>query len=236
MSVQANDWSFKLAMQPGLRAVRSLWRPMLLIQSLAIVLVVVYYRSPGFQEIASRLQEWKIAGGLLFAFAAGAIAGGIIPAAAKAVTRSCPDTPAKQLKDALWNGLIFGLVGVFVDVFYQFQGQLFGTGTDPLTLAKKTAVDMGLFSPFFAIPFEVATLRWPQVRFRVSELFRVFNWTFYRETVIPALLPCWAFWIPVLFCVYAMPMNLQFCFAILAEAAWSIIVVSVATENDQTSG
>jgi hypothetical protein len=59
-------------------------------------------------------------------------------------------------------------------------------------------------------------------------LLRNFGASAYRDRVFPALIPCWVFWIPVLFCVYAFPPNLQLPFAFLAEAAWSMIVVFVS--------
>jgi hypothetical protein len=127
--------------------------------------------------------------------------------------------------------LIFGIVGVLVDLFYQGQAWAFGTGNDPLTLLKKTFMDMGVVAPLFFIPFELSAFRWPQNRYRLSALFQDFGLRSYRKNVLPTMLPCWGFWIPVLFCVYAMPSDLQFCFSQFAEAAWSIIVVFVATRH-----
>lgn len=216
------------ALRPGLRAVANQWKPFLFIQALAVVCVLAYYQSQPFQRAADILQGWKVAGGLPFAFFAGAVAGGLVPELAKMATRTAEGHGWSRWGRVFWTALVFGLVGVFVDAFYKVQALIFGTGIDPLTLAYKTAFDMLCFSPFFCIPFEVVALQWPERRFRVAEFFRVFGWSAYRENVLPALIPCWAFWIPVLVCVYAMPLNLQFVFAIFAEAAWSLIVVFVA--------
>lgn len=225
----ASKPSLSDAFRPGIRAVVSHWKPFLFIQVVAVGCVLAYYKSQSFREASDVLQGWKVSGGLLFAFIAGAVAGGFVPEAARIATGTVEGQGWDRWRKVFWTAFVFGLVGVYVDVFYRIQAMLFGTGIDAATLAYKTAFDMFCFAPLFCIPFEVASLQWPQKGYRVVEFIRGFSWSTYRENVLPALIPCWAFWIPVLVCVYAMPMNLQFVFAILAEAAWSIIVVFVAT-------
>ncbi len=168
----------------------------------------------------------------MFAFMAGAIAGGIVPEIARMATGTVEGQGWSRWQKVAWTSLVFGLVGIFVDLFYKGQAALFGNGIDAATLICKTAFDMFVFAPLFCIPFEVASLQWPQKGWKLSEFFRGFGVTTYRDSVLPVMLPCWAFWIPVLVCVYAMPLNLQFVFAIFAEAAWSIIVVYVATRSE----
>lgn len=225
----AGNWTLSDAIKPGIRAVSTHWKPFLLIQVVALLCVVAYYQSEGFSRIAGVLQDWKVAGGLAFAFAAGAIAGGFVPELARMATNSVEGQGWERWHKVLWTSLVFGLVGVFVDLFYKGQALIFGNGIDPLTLSYKTAFDMFIFAPLFCIPFEVASLQWPQKGYQPIEFVKGFSWATFRDSVLPVLIPCWAFWIPVLLCVYAMPQNLQFVFAILAEAAWSIIVVCVAT-------
>lgn len=223
-------WSLSDAFKPGLRAVANHWKPFLLIQLAAVGCVIAYYNSQRFQLVADVLQDWKVSGGIPLAFLAGALAGGFLPEVARILTRTAEGRGWKRWQKVLWTALVFGLVGVFVDLFYKLQAMIFGNGIDPATLAYKTAFDMFCFAPLFCIPFEVVSLQWPQKGYRLDALARGMDWPTYRENVLPALLPCWAFWIPVLVCVYTMPLNLQFVFAILAEAAWSIIVVFVAAD------
>jgi len=226
-----SKWTIQDAMKPGISAVVSHWKPFLLIQAMALLCVVAYYKSQAFANVAGVLQDWKVAGGLTFAFLAGALAGGLVPEMARMATGMVEGSGWQRWHQVLWTSLVFGVVGVFIDLFYKLQALLFGTGIDPATLAYKTAFDMFVFAAFFCIPFEVASLQWPQKGYRPIEFIKGFGAATYRDNVLPVLLPCWAFWIPVLACVYAMPMNLQFVFAIFAEAAWSIIVVYVATRS-----
>ncbi len=204
---------------------------MIAIQIAAVVLVVTYYRSPDVQAVATQIAVWKVAGGVVFSFLGGAVAGGVIPELAKLVMRRIKRLDRSWLLSALYNAFVYGIVGVQVDLFYRVQAQIFGSGTDPQTLIVKTLVDMGLFSPLLCIPTATLLYAWKRRSFRFHGWRRAFTRKFYATQIWPTLLPCWAFWIPVLLCVYAMPMNLQFCFAILAEAAWSMVFVFMVSKN-----
>ncbi len=231
MSVPPRPWTIRDAVNPGVAAIRSSWRPFILIQVTAIALVFIYYQSRPLQVVSEKLAAIKESGGLWFAFISCAIACGILPEIAKALTGTLPKLDKWWIIGVVHTSVVFGAVGIFVDLFYQFQGVLFGTGVDPLTLTQKTLFDMGVFAPLFCIPFEVATLEWGHHRYRMKALWGNMTPLAYRDRVLPVLLPCWAFWIPVLLCVYSLPPNLQFPFAMLAEAAWSIIVVFVTKRN-----
>lgn len=222
--------ALKRAFAPGALAVRSLAGPLIVIQVAAVLLVVGYYRSADLQAAAEKLAAVKVAGGLLFSFLAGALAGGAIPELAKLAMRRIPRFDRPWLASAAYTGLVFGIVGVQVDLFYQLQTIVFGSGNDARTLIVKTAVDMGVFTTLLSIPTAVLLFAWKRRRFRFAGWGSAFTRRFYRTEIWPALLPCWAFWIPVLICVYAMPSNLQFCFAILAEAAWSMVFVFLVTK------
>ena len=204
--------------------------PLVVIQVAAAVLVIAYYRSAGFQESASHLAAFKLAGGLLFAFVAGAIAGGVIPEIARAMMRRIPKFDRTWLQTAGYNAFVYGIIGAQVDVFYQFQALTFGGGNDAKTLIVKTAVDMAIFTPVLSIPTAVLLYAWKRRGFRIHGWKGAFTRKFYAKEVWPTLVPCWAFWIPVLLCVYAMPSDLQYCFAVLAEAAWSMVFVVMVTK------
>jgi hypothetical protein len=47
----------------------------------------------------------------------------------------------------------------------------------------------------------------------------------------PLMVTCWAFWIPVLACVYSMPKDMQFVLFICANAAWSLLLVTMGTSK-----
>jgi hypothetical protein len=129
--------------------------------------------------------------------------------------------------------MAYGIIGVQVDLWYRVQTFLFGEGRDLGTLLVKTAVDQAVFSTLLAIPTAVFLFAWRREGLKAAlEVWTPKGW---MKRVFPAMIPCWALWIPVLFCCYAMPTDLQFFFAMLAEAAWSVIFVFMMTD-DQAHG
>src|SRR5205807_2078722 len=122
----------------------------------------------------------------------------------------------------LFTGFIYAVVAVEVDYFYRFQASLFGSGNDWPTLLKKDVVDMAIFTPILSIPSAVILFEWRNAGFSWKNLATRLRSDFYRTKIFPALIPCWAFWIPMLLCVYAMPSNLQFPLAQLPEASWAV--------------
>ncbi len=221
----APESALRRAIAPGFKAVRSQAGPLVVIQIAAVILVVTYYRSPNFQTTAAQLAAWKVAGGILFSFAGGAVAGGVIPEIAKLLMGRIKRFDRAWLASAGYNAFVYGVVGVEVDLFYRLQASWFGADNDPKTLVVKTLVDMALFSPLLCIPTATLLYVWKRREFRFRGWRAVFTRWFYAKEIWPTLIPCWMFWIPVLLCVYAMPVNLQFCFALLAEAAWSMVFV-----------
>lgn len=227
------SWTWKRAIQPGIRAAKEHWRPLSLIQVAAIGGVFLYYSSLPVREWGASVAELKSRSGLLFAASAGFIAGAILPEIAKALTGRLRGPFRKWLADTAYNGLAYAILAVWVDLFYQLQARIFGPGNDILTLVWKTLFDMGVFATVLAVPFMVGFYHWRKTGFRLREFKGLFTWRAYRDRVLPALIPNWAFWIPVVVCVYAMPVGLQFPFTVLAEAAWSIMFVYIATtEHD----
>lgn len=197
------------------------------------MLVLAYFNVEGVRRAADILGEWKIAGGLLFAFCAGATAGGLIAEVAKAVTGKIHKFDPRWLKMALFTALTYGVVGVLVDLFFMLQSKMFGNGTDFQTLTLKTSVDMLVFSTVLSIPFATIMMTYAKHGFSAKELAAELKSGFYRRRVIPGLLPCWAFWTPVLICTYSLPLVLQLPFSQLAEAAWSVLFVAIATSPDE---
>lgn len=231
-STEAN-WTLRGALHPGVMAVRSHWQAFLLIQLAALGLVIAYYNSQALRTLAAEAAKTKVRGGLPFAFIVGFLACSLIPEIAKLATGKLGLFNRPWLGKVAFTGLVYGIVAVQVDLFYQFLARWIGSGTDPRTFLLKTLVDMALFSTIVSIPTAVLLFEWYKRGFAAKTLMGELSFRFYRDKVLPALLPCWAFWTPVLFCSYSMPVNLQFCFTMVAEAAWSLLFVFIATtEHD----
>lgn len=220
------------ALAPGLQALRTHWPPIVLIHFSAATMVILYYRLEWLQQAAKGVEAWKGAGGSWFAFASGAFAGGLLPEVAKILTGRIRRVTRPWVSIVLWTALVYGTIAVTVDFLYTGLGVMFGTDISLATLTKKIAVDMFLYSPTVGIPLAIVMFDAYRAGFREDRMRRIFCRTWYRDRVLPGLVPAWFYWMPLLFCVYALPPRLQFPFAMLAEAAWSILFVIIATRDD----
>lgn len=227
------SFNLKEAVQNSVDSVKAQWQPCLAIQIAAVILVICYYQLPAFRQSFHVISDWKVAGGLWFAFFAGAIAGGIIPELAKLVSFKLKKFDRKWFLDTAFNTFVYGIVGLQVYLFYMLQTMWFGDGNDFKTLAIKTFIDMAFFSTIISIPTAVTLFEWKRLKFNFSELRQELGQGYYLRKIVPALLPCWAFWTPILFCIYAFPTDLQYPISTLAEAAWSILFVFMATKHER---
>jgi hypothetical protein len=231
-SLPSSGFSLRRAIQPGVLAVKRNWAPFLAIQLAMFGLVASYYNLEAVRNIAEVVAQWKVAGGLLFSFIVGAFAGGLIPECAKLLTGRLRSLNAKWAKDSMFNALVYGVVGAQVDLFYRLQSFMWGDSTAIPMLLWKTFIDMAFFSTLVSMPTAVLLFEWRKAGFKISQTIRQPFGEFYLQKVVPTVLPAWAFWTPVLLGVYAMPLNLQLPLSMLAEAAWSIVFVFIATMPD----
>jgi len=214
-------------------AVVANWRPFLLVQLVAVALVAAYYLVPGAAGATAALAAFKVRGGYLFSGLGMAITGGLLPEVAKRVTRM----PSKKLGigDLLFQMAVFAFLGVSIDALYRWLGHLFGLGVTPQIVAEKVFFDQLFFAPFVSISFSTTVFLWRDAGFDAAKTKQEFhngNWLI-RYTSL--LVMCWAFWFPVLACVYAMPPNLQFCLGLCAQTAWGLLLLWMSAPSTQES-
>jgi hypothetical protein len=223
----------------GLSALRRFWRPFLLIQGTALGVGLAYHFSEPVRALCAALARWKIAGGIPLTMVTGAVAGGLIPELAKAVAQPGsgrhPSRHPRRVAEVLFNTAFFGINGVVVDGLYRGEARLFGDDAHLVTVLSKTAFDQFVFTPLWSAVIAVVFL------FRQ----RGFSWRatrpalrtgFYRARVLPLLVPNFCFWIPIVSIVYALPSALQFLMFAFALAAWSLIMVFIASSDDAPAG
>lgn len=195
------------------------------IQSAAAILVVLYFNIESVREASAWIGESKTKSGLLGAFVAGFIAGGCVPELAKWATGKLKSWGRKDWGRLVWAGFVYGIVGILVDILYRLQAIWFGHGNDLGTVAIKVAVDMTAFTLLISFPVAASLFAWWREGFRMSFWREAFSWRFYRDEILSKVPLGWSFWIPILALTYALPLPLQFPFAMLAEAAWSVLFV-----------
>lgn len=209
---------------PGIRAVRKNIWPIMVVQVGVIALVVSYFNLPQVAQFAQQIGVQKTKSGLLGVLLSGAIAGGLLPELAKFLVGKGARTK-HDWTTAAFTAIVYAITAVQVDYFYSGLAVVFGTKADFATVAIKTAVDMLIATPFVFIPFCVTMFEFWALGGSFSKLKASIADKYYSRRVAPTLVMAWAYWTPVLCGVYALPSALQFPLAMLAEAAFSMIVV-----------
>lgn len=223
---------FQRSFGPGLQAVRDHVKPFLAIQVCVVLAVVAYYQVPSFAEFAGTLAGIKTSGGLPFSFFTTIIAGAVLPEVFKAVTKDGRRLPWPEF---LYMCLVFGGNGIIVDLFYQFQGYLFGTENTFRVVALKVFFDQAFASWIMFMPYFMLMVLWRRSGFKFGVMRQgLREQPLYRQ-MWPMLVVGWAFWIPALCGIYAMPAKLQFVLFLFVEAAWALIIVHVAKSTDKNA-
>jgi hypothetical protein len=202
------------------------WRPFLLIQTAAVVLVAAYYLLPGAANATQWLADIKVRGGLLFAAVATALAGGALPELAKRLTKS--GNRGLKASDVAFQLAFFGFLGITIDLLYRGLAVLFGAAATPAIVFKKVLFDQFVYSPFISMILGTTLFLWKDAGFSAKQTAAAFHDGTWASRYISLLLLCWAFWIPMLACVYAMPTNLQFILFLCADGAWGLLLLSIS--------
>jgi hypothetical protein len=211
----------------GAAALRRFWRPFILIQAAAALLAIAYRMSEPFRAACAVAAAWKRSGGLPFAAATGALAGGILPELAKLAADRDRAPMSGRGGEILFNTAFFAFNGVVIDLLYRGEAVLFGGDARALTVVEKVAFDQFVFNPVWGVLIVLLFL-WRQRRFSLAATLSVLRRGFYRARVVPLLIPSWLFWIPMVSIIYALPVPLQFLLFVPALGAWSLIMVFIA--------
>ncbi len=213
--------------QPGITAVKENWRPFLLIQASALVVLALFYTVPSVRVGAEWLAHAKQSGGLVLAAVTTIVASVGLPELAKKLVGGRP-SPRSEVVFLIG---FFGMVGVIVDVLYMQLGHIFGTEVSLYNVLRKLAFDQGIFCVALSIPLTTAMFAWKEGRFNVGNTVKLLSHGGFAVRYWPVLITCWAFWIPVLSAVYSMPPDLQFWLYLFTQAAWSLLLVGISARQ-----
>ena len=219
----------------GVGALRRFWRPFLLIQAAAVALGLAYRFSDPVRAVCATLARWKTGGGLPFTMITGALAGGILPELAKALVDRTGERRPGRTAEVLFNTAFFAVNGVVIDGLYRGEARLFGDDALVATITAKTAFDQFVFTPLWSSVI-AALFLWRRRGFSWPATRPALRAGFFRARVLPLLLPNFAFWIPIVSVVYALPAALQFLMFAFALAAWSLIMVFITGQDPDADG
>lgn len=221
----ASKVGFTEHFKPGIKSVKAMWPPMLLIQAALIAAVIGYFNSPAVFSFLNAAADFKDRTGLAFVLVSGFVAGGILPEIAKIVVGRIPKFNREWLSLTLYTSTVYMGITALVFFMFKFQVVMFGDTSDITSVTKKVIFDQLIFSPFLSIPLGVGLFKWRQENYKLSAWRQVTVPTLYTKNVFPALIMCWAFWGPITSGMYWLPERIQFVASALCQAAWSLLFV-----------
>jgi hypothetical protein len=185
------------------------------------VLLMAYAWSPAVQAGLAQWGAVKQAWGYPFAFASYVVFAVLVPETLSHVVLK------QRWTRGTWGylvyaTLIFGCIGIAVDMLYAFQVQLFGEGSDALTIGKKMLFDQFVYSPVSNYLMVVA-FAWREGGFSASTLRRLVSADYFSRHYLPVLIAVWCVWIPGVLVIYFMPTALQFPVANIILSFWVLI-------------
>ncbi len=234
-SQPARPRSFTTYAAPAWQAFRTYWPAMLLIQSLALCLVLAYYYIDGAADFFSSIGEWKSRGGLAAAALCTMISGGLFPELIKRAFRQDP-SEAPGAKELVHQFIMWAILGIFVDLFYQFQGMLFGTDTEATTVLCKVLFDQLVFTPLVPMSFVPIWFRVYQCDYNLRRVFTGYTLLQHVDRVIPLWITALSFWPIFLLIVYSLPAALQFPLFLFGNATYSILMIFIARRQGEEPG
>ncbi|MEM6755714.1 MAG: hypothetical protein AAF586_00975 [Planctomycetota bacterium] len=212
----------------GWLALRANAWPALGLWVVAVAIVGGYYAVPSVGAAMDALGAVKDRHGYAFSAVSTALCGAVLP---WLVTRF-------RLGGAGQGRVAFGVLllvywaikGVEVDALYRFQGWLFGTGTDPGTIAAKVALDMLLYMPLWAAPMTLAVYQIERVDGDLRRWWRGLNGRWVTHEALPIVVANWGVWVPAVIGVYLLPSALQLPMQNLVLCLWALMMIFMADE------
>ena len=218
---------FRQSLATAFQAAKFNFLPGLLLQSVLALFLVAYLTHDGTREVLGNVAELKQQSGFSFTFVSFFFAGGVLPELLRiGFFQKCRVTRL-NLWNAATGGIIWGGMGILVDLLYRGQSIWFGNESNFQTIFLKVLVDQLIYSPFIANPLAVGLLTWRNARFAPNELRKMLCGSFYLDNVLPIQVAGWCVWIPAVSLVYFMPPALQVPIAVLIQAFWVLLLTTI---------
>lgn len=182
--------------------------PCLVLNAVVVLLVGSYYWVPDVAEVWNQVGEFKLKWSFAFSSASTVFAAVLLPTLVQGMMGTLP-AEGRGMRVLLLS-LFWGYRGMEIDLFYRFQGWLFGTGNEARTLAIKVAVDQFVMSPIWFVPTVLIAMRWSDAGGSWSRTRASLDRDFWLRVCPTVMVTNWLVWIPTLALVYSLPSALQF--------------------------
>lgn len=192
----------------GFRSARANLLPGLVLQMVALVLVLAYYRHEPTRLALNRLATWKTDVGVTFAIFSTGLFGGLLPVLYLRLLRG--DREHYSFAQGATITAFWAYKGLEVDMFYRVLARWVGAGHEVGTILIKMVLDQFVYCPLFAVPVTVLVYEWVSLHFDRAAMaadIRAGGW-FYRR-VLPLLISNLWVWLPTVAIIYSLPTPLQ---------------------------
>jgi hypothetical protein len=195
---------------------------------IALSLVFSYYNSPSVQASLSDLMEVKAQNRYLFSGFSTMIFAALLPYIFLCLSKRLIFHP----KVLLFMLIFWFWKGSEIELFYSFQADVFGTGTDFATIAKKVLVDQFIFSTIYAVPCIVIVYAWKEVGFSYTLWKREINKELFRLKIPTVIMSNMMIWLPSCAVIYSMPTPLQVPLSNLIGFFFVLMIEVLTTKKD----
>lgn len=204
----------------------------LMLNLVVVVVVGSYYWVPAVSGFWQAVGELKIRWSYAFSLVATVMAAVWLPMFVQWLMGVLPEKD--RFKRLGLMTLFWGYRGMEIDLFYRFQGWLFGVNNDARTLILKVVMDQFVMSPLWFVPTYVIALRWVDMGGSWSRTRTTLGRDFWLRTCPTILVTNWLIWIPSLALVYSLPPALQFPLFSLVMCFFILLVTLLARGDRPT--
>ncbi len=223
--IQSRPWHV------GLRAAKANALPGGIVQLMMLILALLYYFYPPMQNILNDLAAFRDRTGFAFSACITIIGGALLPEALGIACFQKFRITRKNVIDILLLVPFWAFTGAWIDLFYRFQGVLFGNTASVGTVICKVVVDQFVYSPLIGVPMCLFYYQFKDQRGRLKGVLNYFSLKHYAQRTFPALIACWGVWIPLTSIMYALPKNLQIPLFGLANSLWVLLLMFMTRKH-----
>ena len=221
--------NIRAAFRVGLASARANLVPMVVLFGLAVVVSLGYFNVPEVSAALGPVVRWQDEYGWIAAFATCGVFCGLLPGVFVFLVR--------RLRVAHpWRTLLVqvgwsGICGIVSQVVFSLNAELFGTGTDLVTLGLKTLVFQFAWVPLFYAPVGALVYFWMGCDFSLIRFRRECTWRSWVAVLLPNLITNWVLWIPCSFAVHSFPTDLQIQLTGFANAFYSLLLIWIGRQS-----
>ena len=216
------------------QAFRENFKPALVLQGFAALLLFAYYSSPAVEATLTKLGDVKTDAGYLFSAVSTSLFGGVLPFLVTWLRLFAKDERYRNRRylsrQFSFFALFWAFKGVEVDALYRLQAVMFGTDANFQTIAPKVAVDMFVYNPVYATASCIFAQQLADVDFSWSAWRAGFDRRkFWTITFPTTLLTVWMVWGPCVAIIYSLPPPLQIPLFELVLVFWVLMLQLLAS-------